>query len=380
MANTLSNYDPIFYAQEALIALENALGMAARVHRGYEEERNTKELGQTISIPKPGTFTAQAAPSAAQDLGPSNVDITLDQWFEVKFALSDKELAYTGEKIIRDHIRPAAYALANKIDQDLAALYKYIPWYVDAAGSADITDVINVHKVLFDNAVPMDDNLHMMVNGQQQAYLQALSAFNQQQTAGAEGLETLRRGTIGKKFNLEIFANQNVQSHTKGTCDDTALQLVGAHSAGATSLALDAVDGGVTGTLVAGDTLVIAGNTQRYAVTAVATAAGNAFATVAITPALVDDYADNAAVTVSLDNHTANLAFHKNAFALAMAPLPTMARELGARVETITDPITGLSIRARMFYIGDTSKVYVALDVLYGLKCLDPNLACRLRG
>ena len=31
MSNTLGNYDPIFYAQEALIALNKALGMAGRV-------------------------------------------------------------------------------------------------------------------------------------------------------------------------------------------------------------------------------------------------------------------------------------------------------------------------------------------------------------
>ena len=35
MANTLGVYDPIFFAQEALIHLENALGMATRVHRSF---------------------------------------------------------------------------------------------------------------------------------------------------------------------------------------------------------------------------------------------------------------------------------------------------------------------------------------------------------
>ena len=34
--NTLGIYDPLFYAQEALIQLEKALGLAGRVHRGYD--------------------------------------------------------------------------------------------------------------------------------------------------------------------------------------------------------------------------------------------------------------------------------------------------------------------------------------------------------
>ncbi len=382
MSNALSTYDPLFYAQEGLIALENALGMAKRVHRGYEQERNAKELGSTISIKKPTIFTALAAPSAAQDINVSEVQILLNQWYEVKFALTDKELAYTGTKIITDHIRPAAYALANKIDQALNALSNDIPWYVDAAGSADITDIINVKKMLFNNAVPLQDPsmMHLEVDGIETAYLQALPAFNQQYAAGADGLRTLQNGDLGMKFGLNLFSNQNVVTHTKGTCNDTALQVLGATVKGATVISLDAVDGGVTGTLAVGDTFVIAGNTQRYAVTALNTASGNAYTSVAITPPLAQDHADNDAVTVNLDNHTAMIGFHRNAFAFASAPLPMLANQLGAKVETITDPITGLSLRSRMYYIGDTSKVYVALDVLFGVKTLDPNLAVLLRG
>jgi len=81
-----------------------------------------------------------------------------------------------------------------------------------------------------------------------------------------------------------------------------------------------------------------------------------------------------------LDDHTANTAFHKNAFALAMAPLSELGGELGARIATITDPVSSLALRSRLYYVGDSSEVHVALDVLYGVKTLDPNLACRGRG
>src|SRR5689334_8958649 len=96
MSNILGNWNPIFYAQEALLALENSLGMAARVHRGYEKERSVKNQGQTISIEKPPVFTSQAAPSAAQDIEVGTVDINLSEWEEVKVALTDQQLAYTG--------------------------------------------------------------------------------------------------------------------------------------------------------------------------------------------------------------------------------------------------------------------------------------------
>src|SRR5437763_1903914 len=124
--NVLSVYDPLFYAQEAIIQLHKALGMAQRVHRGYD--KSPQQKGSTIEISRPSTFTAQDAPSADQAISASSVAIVLDHWKEVKFSLTDKELTFTTEKIISDHIQPAAYALADDIDQKLVALYKFVPW------------------------------------------------------------------------------------------------------------------------------------------------------------------------------------------------------------------------------------------------------------
>jgi len=375
--NTLGVYNPIFYAQEALIQLEKQLGMAGRVHRGYDSERKTFGKGQTISIRRPSTFEAKNAPSADQDLDTDTVDITLSNWKEVKFSLTDQELAWTDERIISEHIRPAAVALADDIDQKLTALYKDVPWYYDLAnnGSTALSDLTGVYKVLFDNKVPVTDfgNLHYMVDGNLQLGLQGLAAFNQAATAGQAGLETLMRGSLGTKFGMEIFANQNVPLHTGGVCADVAGALNANAAKGATTIVVKSITNG--GTVKAGDSLVITGDTQRYAITADATV--DTTLSVTITPPLKAAALADAVVDIRIDTHRANLAFHRNAFALATAPLSEMGNELGAKIATITDPITGLSIRSRVFYVGDSSLVKVALDVLYGVKTLDPNLACR---
>jgi len=124
--------------------------------------------------------------------------------------------------------------------------------------------------------------------------------------------------------------------------------------------------------------LLIAGSTQKYAITADATAGSNE-TICAISPGLVVAHADNAAVTVTQSAKTAtNIAFHKNAFALAVAPLSTLGADVGgAQIFTATSPDNTLSIRARIYYVGNSSEVHVALDILYGYKTLDPNLACR---
>ena len=62
-----------------------------------------------------------------------------------------------------------------------------------------------------------------------------------------------------------------------------------------------------------------------------------------------------------------------------MAPLSTLGREVsGAKMETVVDPVTRLALRSRMFYDGTNSKVIIALDVLYGVAVLRPNLIVRL--
>lgn len=78
MANTPSVYDPIFYASEALIQLEKTLGMAIRVHRGYDKAPQDK--GSIISIRKPSTFTAQDAPGTTSDIEAGEEQIVLNKW------------------------------------------------------------------------------------------------------------------------------------------------------------------------------------------------------------------------------------------------------------------------------------------------------------
>jgi P22 coat protein - gene protein 5 len=381
MPNTLGAYNPIFYAQQTLIHLRKVLGMAARVYRGYEQERNaTFRMGDTITIRKPSTFTAQNAPSSAQDLATQSVNIVLDQWKEVKFEATDKERAYTGERLIAEHIEPAAYAIGDNIDQALAALYKDIPWISDYGSALDHTIITGARKVLFDNAVPMDNNLHLMVDSTLEMAFLNSQVFHSAQVAGAAAEGPLMRGTLGTRFGIEVFANQNVQAHLGGTATltagDKAGTVNGVHAKGATTLAVTGFTGAET--IKKGDTLVIAGNTQRYAVAADVTLAAGA-GTLTITPGLAAALVGSEVVTLgtapSDTAHSANLMFHRNAFALAMAPLPDDLP--GIEAFTAVDPVSGLSVRARRWADGNSSKLIMALDVLHGVKTLDPNLAVR---
>lgn len=381
MTNVLGNYNPIFYAQKALDYLHNSMGMARTVFMGLDEEYKSRQQGDTITVKRPSRFTVQDAPSSAQDLAVETVTMTLAYWREVKFKLTDKEVAIATERIIREHVAPAAIELANDIDTKLALLANYVPWFTDLTSTPVASDLTAARKVLFDNKVPLADQANMfgMVDGNLEAALLNLTAFTQNQGSGDIGTAAQINGAVGKRYGINWFANQNVQSHVKGTASTGTLALVGAHSKFGTTVTLDAVS--VTGTLTAGDSFVLAGNSQRYTVLATVTASGNAFPAVAISPPLVQDYADNTVATVSLDDHVMNMAYHRNAFGLVMAKLPDeLLRGLGMQVASIMDPVTGLSIRAAIYAVPNSSEVHCKLDVLYGVVALNPNLAMRMRG
>lgn len=371
--NTLGNYNETFFAQEALIILEKALGMASRVYRGYEPNPQIK--GTTIQIRRPSTFTAQSAPSSDQNVTTDSVSITLDQWEEVKFALTDKDLTLSSDRIISDHISPAAYALADKIDQVLAGRFIDIPWYFQMSATPALTDITAIQKIMFDNKVPFKNpaDLHLMLgSAEQAAFLNATTTLSNPQAAG------LRNGTLGNLYGFDTFANQNTPTFTSGVAADAAGTVDGVNAIGATTLAFSGVTAGIT--WKKGDSFSIAGDAQRYVATADGTDADGSAASITFSPGLKQATAGTEVITLYLGgaSKTQNLAFHTNAFALAMAPLSDLGAQLGGtRIATVNDPVTGLALRSRLYYMPDTSTVKVALDCLFGTATLDQNLAVR---
>jgi hypothetical protein len=399
MANTLGNYNPEFYAQEALEQLFKALGMAGRVHRGAEQERNAagNQKGDVINLKRPTKFAAAehvvGVGTTAQDVVGENVSITLNNHQEVKYKLTDRELAYTTEQIINDHIRPAAYALADKIDQDLHALGERVGPKAFVSGSVNSGFITGPRRVLRNNEVPLDPGMiHYLVDAGMEAAFLDLGIFHEARITGeGSNQQALMNGSLGQRFGVEVFATQNADvsvaaltstaTASAGTGDRVGA-VVGAAAANTNQLSLDGLTS--TQTFRIGDTFTIAGDPTVYTLTANTTLVAGA-GTFTFYPALRRNTADNAVVTFNLLNaieesaHLRNLMFHRHAFALAFAPLPMTGDGRGAEMATVTDSISGLSVRARMWYEGSTGTNYIALDALYGTQVLDPMLAVQVK-
>jgi hypothetical protein len=184
------------------------------------------------------------------------------------------------------------------------------------------------------------------------------------------------RGTLGMKYGFEVFMNQNVPTHTTGRLGDATGALTSAGTKGDTDDLVRLVTS--AGTFKKGDTFVIAGNTQRYVFTEDKTADR---------PARSHRSASrrhwSRIMTISRSSRSRCSGEQGSAFTgMHLHSRWPRCREagnnVGARIATVTDPVTNLSLRSRIFYDGDTSSLYVSIDALWGVKTLDPNLACRL--
>jgi hypothetical protein len=376
MANAFGAYDQVYYANEALAVLYNSLGFARRVFRRLDADANN--IHQTIYFRRPMSFTATAMPgTTATETTTDTVTLTMNNWYGAGISLNDKELSYGKERIFAEHVAPLAHAVAYQIDATLQALYYKIPWYVVATNTLAVADIVDCRKTLLSAKVPVDNNLHLQLSPTLESEALRNSAFAQWAGSGTAGTDTQISGNLGTRYGFETYVTQTTPTHTCGVAADSAGTLSAEGTAGATSIAVAAVT--AAGTFKAGDTLVIAGNTQRYAITANATADGGGAVTLSITPKLVQTYANGSVVTIALVSGEQSMAYHRDAFAVVMGALPAPTG-IGANADIYTamDQSSGLSLRVRRWYDPDNAAHKLYVDALWAVGVLNENMACRL--
>jgi hypothetical protein len=132
MANTFLTPDII--ARAALATLYETTVMAGLVYRDYEQE--FQQVGDTITIRKPTTFTAQEYNRTAginvQNATETGVPLTLNHFADVSFAVTSEDLTLNVLDFGQQLLNPAMEAISQKIDRDIMAL------------SADISQTVGV--------------------------------------------------------------------------------------------------------------------------------------------------------------------------------------------------------------------------------------------
>lgn len=403
MANTTLTASII--AREAVRVLDNELVMAKKVFRGYEEDFDMKpngyKVGETITIRKPTDFTiTDGAVATAQDVVEGSTTLTVDKRKNIAFKFSSKDLTLKIDELSERVIKPAMIQLANQIDADVHGLYKYVPNWVGTPGQlinsfADFA----VGPTRLDNmGVPMDmrtavlspDDHWALVGSQTALYVDTIAK------------PAYREGSTGKVGGIDLFSTQNVATHTAGSdLSGTVNQSITTSTTTYASVK-DTMQQTITTSslsLLPGDSFTIVDVYDVNPVTKVSTGYQKQFTCISYSsnslvfyPAMIWSGAfQNVAVTSGVTdlntkaivaNGTANTAyrqnmiFHKNAFALVSVPLesPPGAVDVGRQT------YKGTSVRVIPVYDGVNDESMWRLDILYGVKAIDPRLAVRLSG
>ena len=219
MANTLLTTDVI--ARQALMVLRNNAVMANLVYRDYSSEF-VAGRGDTISIRKPATFVANEFTDAiaVQAATETNVPVVMDKLLDVSFAVTAKEMTLSIEDFTTQLLTPAMQAFSDKIDKYLLALNTQATNRVThASGAVTKAEVITAREYLTNNAVPLTDR-NFVYNGAVEADLLNTDLFTNASAVGDDGT-ALREASLGRKFGLDFYVDQNIAKTTGQTPNST---------------------------------------------------------------------------------------------------------------------------------------------------------------
>ncbi len=398
--NILGNYLPEFWANMALRSLRTKKGIGRLVSRAHEAERNTTfQQGQRIQLRRPGSFTAeQHVPGTGtniQGIHGQNVEIVLQHQYEVKFGATDLQRA-TSLKLVEDHIGRAMDALVTKIEGTIYDLGHYVGPVADISGASGAEDeIVDPLSVLENNNAPIDDGqIFYAIDPSLAARFLKDPIFHQARMTGEEeALNALLRGVLGTRFGANIYRSQLAKRLIAQQSGTLAAAAGTGDRAGAANADYDVntsqvVIKALTDTQTVSpnaDTITFAGDPTVYRVTAVGGAVSSNTVTITLFPALRKPLAEDTVATFGLRKTIQdaaagtieNLMFHRDAFALTMAPLPNDGNGAGAEQAVATDPESGLSVRFTKAYDSDAKQMKYSFDALWGADVLDPMLAVR---
>lgn len=383
MANVLTNLAADIYVAADVVGRELVGFIPASTINANGSERVAK--GDTVRA----SFTRSAtAVDVTESMTiPQGTDQTVDNKTLSITKSRAVQIPYTGEDVRHlnngigfetvygDQIAQAMRTLCNEVEYDLA-----VEAYTNASrahGTAGTTPfgtnnhaIAEMRKILVDNGMPTEqDQVSLILNSSAGANLRKLAALQEVNKSGNDTL--LRQGILLDLFGMGVRESAQVQSHTKGTA--TGLDANGALAVGASTIALDGGDGG---TLLAGDIVTFAGDSNKYVVnTGFTAAAGNA---VIGTPGLQAALADAVEMTIG-DSFTANIAMHRKALELAIrAPAVPEGGDAADDSMVVQDQRSGLVFEVRVYR--GYRKSMIEVGVAWGVKAWKPDFIATLLG
>lgn len=398
MSNAFQN--PVVYTDEALRILMNNIVMGKQVSRAQEKDfgKDSMKIGDTINIRRPARFAVSTgAAFSAQDYTETSIPLVVNTQKHIDTAFTSSDMTLKLQDFSDRVLKPKMIQLAQQVDIDGYVNAKNtVGNLTGTAGTSPnaVSFVFDMGKKLDDFSTPRDGERYYAADqGSTASQVAALTGFFNDQRLVSEqykqGVFVDGTNTIG----LKIAMSQNVARHTVGPLGGTPL--VNGASQGLTAgwsntgtLITDGWTAAAAQRVAAGDVFTIASVNSVNPVTKQSTgqlmqfvcigaqssdASGNL--TLNISPAIITAGpfqnvtaapADNAALTfngTASTSYARNIAWHKDAFALAVVPMVDLAFAGGWGAVRSRD---GFSLRVFRQAAISSDTVGNRVDALYG--------------
>lgn len=394
MANQNLTADIVIKA--GLAEFKNETPFLQGINRQYDRtfEVAGAKQGDSVRIQQPKEFTMRSGKVAsAQDNIEQSVTLATTRQRGVDVEFTSAELGQDISEFTEQFIKPAMATLASGIEFEcLTDAYQQVYNQVGTPGTDPATGLVygQAKSMLTSHGCPQANRSVVLNPNGNIATVDGLSGkFNDSNSIRNQFLT----GDMGRFGGFDFAETVNVNTHTVGSSDGAYL-LDANVTEGDTSLSVDTG----TGTLKKGDILTIASiesvnplnkKTTGNAMTVVVTAdfAGGA-GTIAISPALKASGPTQNVTALPLNNATVieigtastgfaqNLAYHKDAFAIATLDLPMYGQnEFESRMN-----FDGISMRLSKVVDGVQDTLLYRFDILYGFVTTIPRYATRIWG
>lgn len=381
-ANTLTNIIPTLYEALDIVSRE-LVGFIPAVSRDSSGARAA--LNETINIPVvPAVAAADITPGVTapntgdQVIGNQTMTIQKSRMVPVRWSGEEtRGVMNSGlfPSVNAQRFQQAMRTLVNEVEADLGALFAQASRAYGSAGTipfgtaGDLSDNAQVLKILQDNGAPQID-LHAVLGTASIANIRGKqSVLYKVNESGSSDL--LRRGIIGDLQGAMVHTSAAVQRPAVGTGASYTTTAAG-FAVGTTSIPI--ITG--TGTVLAGDVVTFAGDTNKYVVSTGVAAPG----TIALAePGLRQAIPASATAMTIVAISAKDMYFDRSAIALVTrAPAMPEGGDQADDVIEVVDPLSGLAFQVAMYR--QYRQVHYEVGLAWGVKAVAPRHIALLIG
>ena len=398
MANAYQN--PVMYTNECLRILMNEIVLGKTVSRAQEDQfgKDAMKIGDTINIRRPARFTVSTGASfSAQDYTETSIPLVVNSQKHCDTSFTSSDMTLKLQDFSDRVLKPKMVQLAQQVDIDGYVNAKNtVGNLTGTAGTSpnNVSFLFDIGKKLDDFSTPRDGDRYIALDqgstaslvGAMTGFFNAVPAISSQ---FKEGVFVEGTNTVGAK----IAMSQNIARHTVGPLGGTpvvngAAQGISSGWSNTGTLITNGWTAAAAQRVAAGDIFTAVGcnsvnpvtkqNTgqlMQFCVTANQSSDGAGNLTLAFSPAIITagpfqnvsaSPTNGGAIVVNgtaSTTYARNLAWHRDAFALAVVPLIDLAFAGGWGAVRSQD---GFSLRVFRQAAISTDTVGNRVDALYG--------------